>query len=104
MARRRKKKGRRKGKTAIPLAQTMTLGYPIYTAFEQKGLTAAAANTALYNISGFDASTGRMLDYNKGILMAVVLIAESTIGRKVANKTGANRMVKKLSGGYLQLF
>ena len=105
MARRRGKKKRRGSrKSAVPIAQVMTILYPVYDAVHEKGFTAPAANTALYNMTGFDARSGRLLDASKGITMAIVLMAESTIGRKIANKTGVNRMLRKATGNMLQLF
>ena len=105
MARRRgRKRSRRKSKQGIPVGQALTLGIPIYQAFETGGLTLDSANVALYNITGFSSTTQRWIEPKKGLTMAIILLAESTIGRKLANRTGANKMLKKMTAGYLQLF
>ena len=103
MARRRKKKGRRKGKTAIPLVQTLTLALPTVKAVEEHGFSRQAAINAVYQTIGISLDPATKSDYSKGATTAIVLLVESTIGRKIANKTGANRLVKKATGGLLSI-
>ena len=106
MARRRRYRSKRKGRKqdrSVPVVQTATLAIPIWKAVNEQGFTVAGVDHAVYNLTGFSVAQGAMLDWKKGAMMAVVLLAESTIGRKIATKTGANRLMKKVSMGYLKL-
>jgi len=104
MARRRGRKGRgRRGSKSIPALQTVVLGYPVLAAFKQHGMTVAALDQAAFNVTGFTPSTGKWNDPNRGIYNAIVLIALSTIGAKIANRSGANRLIKKATGNIIRL-
>ena len=79
------------------------IAMPIVKGFRMGGLTEAGVDQAMYQLSGFSPVQGKLLDYH-GLYTALTLIVMSTLGRSVANKTGANRMLKKVSGGYIKLF
>lgn len=107
MGKRRGKKGRgRRGSRAVPIVQTATILYPSLNAFRSAGLTEAGLRQAIYDTTGISinkAGGGPDHDFKKGIAMAVVLFAESTIGAKVASRVGINRLVKKATGGMLKV-
>ena len=99
----KKKKGGRRGSKAIPVAQTVMLAYPVVMRFKAHGFTTDALTGSLIDLTGFNATTQKWENPQKGIGMAIGLIALSTIGSKVASRVGANRLLKKVSGGYLKL-
>ena len=98
----RKSKGRRGGKS-LPAIQSLMIGYPIYQAYKQHGLTVAMLDQGVYNLTGFTPSTGKLGDPQKAVAMGVGLLVVSTLGAKIANRTGANRLIKKFSAGMVKL-
>jgi uncharacterized membrane protein YfcA len=76
---------------------------PVVSGFKAYGFTTDGAVAALHNLTGFHATQQKM-DWTKAGTMAVILLAESTIGRKLANRTGLNRMVRKATGNMVQVF
>ena len=100
MARRRR--GHRKGSKAIPIAQTMLIGVPMVTPL-LGGINLANVNQGLWNVTGIDAVQGKVTDPMRGIKMGAALIILSTVGGKIANRSGANRLVKKATGGMLKI-
>jgi len=104
MARRRGRKGRgRRGSKSIPLVQTGILVYPALTAYRSTGFSADLPANLVYQLTGFDIKTGKWVDPPKGVAIAVALMATSTIGRKIASKTGANKLMKNITGGMVRL-
>ena len=104
MARRRGKKGRgRKGRGAIPLIQTAIVAYPLLAAYHQVGFTSELPEKAVFNLTGFSPQQGKMLEPQRAIGIAIGLVGAQLIGSKIASRTGANRLMKKLSGGYLKI-
>lgn len=104
MARRRYGKKRRKSsKQAVPIGQTAVFAVPIWESYEKYGFTKYTLSSSMRKITGYNPLDGSM-NYETGIKNALVLLAMSTLGRKVANRTGANKFVKKITMGYLQLF
>jgi hypothetical protein len=93
----------RRGSTAIPMGQMAVIAMPIVKGFRMGGLSEAGVDQAMYQLTGFSPSQNKLLDYH-GLYTAAGLIIMSTIGAKVANKTGVNRLLKKASGGYIKLF
>ena len=98
----RRKRGK-KGSKAVPAIQAAIVAYPLVAAYKETGLTSNFPNVAIYNLTGFSAAQGKMIDPAKPVAIALALLAASTIGAKLANKTGANRMMKKLTGGMVKL-
>lgn len=98
----KKKKGGKRSK-AIPMGQMAVIAMPIVKGFRMGGLTEAGVDQAMYQLTGFSPAQGKLLDYH-GVYTALGLIVMSTIGAKVANRTGVNRLLKKASGGYIKLF
>ena len=102
MARRRKgRRGHKKG--AIPIVQTAILAYPALTAYNSVGISKELPANLAYQFTGIDVKTGKWVDPMKGVGLALVLVGTSTIGKKVANRVGANRMMRKLTGNLVQL-
>ena len=100
----KKRKGSRKGSKAIPIGQAAIIALPIYQGFHDNGLTIAGLDHAMYNLTGYSPAQNKMLDWQKGGYTALYLLIMSTLGAKIANKTGANRLLKKASMGYIKLF
>jgi len=98
----RKGKGRR-GSKAIPLIQTAIIAYPLWTAYKSVGLTNQLPDHMVFNLTGFSPAQGKMLDVNKAIMIGGSLIVAQLLGSKIASRTGANRLMKKLSMGYLKV-
>jgi len=103
MARRRRKGKGRRGKSALPLAQAMIIGVPLVTPL-LGGVNVTNANQALWNLTGIDAVQHKWTQPMNGVRMGVMLVLASTVGRKVANRVGVNRMIRKASGNLVQLF
>jgi len=105
VARRRRYYGKKRGgrkKAGIPIVQTVTLLYPTVQAVRNSGFTEGALREAIYNTTGVSVLAGQggpPHDPKKGIVMGVILLAESTIGRKVANKVGANKLIRAIIPG-----
>ena len=97
----KKRRGGRRSK-AIPVLQTFTIGVPVVKPLYEGGLNVTSANQALWNVTGMDAVQGKWTKPMNGVAMAVILLAESTIGAKIANRSGANRILKKMTGGMLK--
>ena len=109
VARRRRayrgRKGRgRKTSKAIPIGEAAIIALPIVQGFQAGGLTTHGVDLAMYNLTGFSPVQGKMLDWRKGAYTAATLLVMGTVGRKIANRTGVNRLLKKASMGYVQLF
>jgi hypothetical protein len=102
MARRRKKKGRRKKQMAVPLIQTGIVAYPVWKAYKTVGLTGELPAYAILNLTGYNV-TNNQFDMDTAIKTGGALILAQFIGGKIASKTGANRLMKKLSMGYLKV-
>lgn len=98
-----RKKGRGRSRKTIPILETAVLGYPIVNAFRTRGLNETGLKYAIYDTTGYDVSVNKWSDPKKGVAMAIGLIALATIGKQVANRTGANRLVKKATGGIFSL-
>jgi hypothetical protein len=79
------------------------IGYPIYQAYQTRGLTVGALDQGVFNLTGFTPSTGKWNDPQRGIAMGFGLLLVSTLGAKIANRTGANRLIKKFSAGMVKL-
>jgi len=114
MARRRRvvrhryarRRGGRRGKSGIPIVQVATLTMPVIKAYEDAGgFNKFFLSGAVYDLTGISIRKEANLpnDYTKGITNAVILLAESTIGRKIANKVGVNKMLRKATGNMFQL-
>lgn len=100
----RGKKGRsRKGSKAVPLIQTAIIAYPLLDAYRTTGFTAALPNQMVFNLTGFAPNQGKMVEPQRAIGIALALVAAQLIGSKIASRTGANRLMKKLSMGYLKV-
>ena len=103
MARRRGRKGKgRKGSRAIPVIQTLMVGYPVVNRFASRGFSKDAVVGSVFDLTGYDATQNKFTDYMRGVKLGVGLVLVSTIGGKIANKSGANKLLKKVSGGYLK--
>jgi hypothetical protein len=103
---RRKGKKGRKGKSGIPIIQTATLLYPTLNAVKSTGFSETTLRDAIYNTTGISLLAGNggpPHDFKKGLTMAVIVIGESTIGKKLANKSGVNRLIRKATGNMFQL-
>ena len=105
--RRRSYRGRkgksRRGSKSIPAIQALMIGYPIYQAYQTRGMTVGALDQGVFNLTGFTPSTGKWNEPQRGIAMGVGLLLVSTLGAKLANRTGANRLIKKFSAGMVKL-
>ena len=101
----RRKKGHRGSKShAIPVGEAFVIGYPILQGFKTGGLTIAGAENAMYRLTGYSGTAGKWASPMTGVTNGVILLLMGTVGKKVANRVGANRLLKKISAGYLQLF
>ena len=97
----RKSKGRR-GSKAIPLVQAAIIGYPVLQSYQQVGLTSILPAQICYNLTGYN-PTGNTFDSKRAIAVGGALIVAQLVGSKIANRTGANRMMKKLTGGMVKV-
>ena len=97
----RKGKGRRSSK-AIPLLKTMIVAEPIIQAYRGVGLSTALPREAVFNLTGYHV-TNRTFDQNTAIKVGGALLLATFIGGPIARKSGANRLMKKLSMGYLKV-
>lgn len=97
----RKGKGKRSGK-AIPILQTAILAYPILAAYSTTGFTSALPAVVCENLTGYQPSTGR---FNKDTAIKVggALILAQLVGSKIASRTGANKLMRKISMGHLKV-
>jgi cytochrome c-type biogenesis protein CcmH/NrfG len=98
----RKGKGRRSSR-AVPLIQTGIIAYPLWDAYKQVGFTKDLPEKMVFNLTGFSPQQGKMLEMNRAIAIGGALIVAQLVGSKIASRTGANRLMKKLSMGYLKL-
>jgi uncharacterized membrane protein YfcA len=79
------------------------IGYPIYEAYKAHGLSADLPAGAVIRLTGYNVHTNKLENPSTAVGMGIGLLLVSTIGAKIANRTGANRMLKKISGGMLKL-
>lgn len=98
---RRSKKGRGKKNHAIPTLATMPILIPAIQTYGAVGLSKAFPEYMLWQTTGYSVSDKA---FNTGILTRqAMLVLLSLVGHKVANRTGVNRMARKLTMGYLEL-
>ena len=102
MARRRRHG--KKGKGAIPVAQMVILATPVLKSWQiHQKVNAGFFNTSLYLMTGYDANGVEKFNAKNAIAVGGGLLLASTVGRKIANRTGANRLLRKATGGLIQL-
>ena len=94
-------KGRRSGR-AIPIVQGAILAYPVLRSYNEVGLTSILPAQICYNLTGYN-PTGNTFNKDVAIKVGGALIVAQLIGSKIASRTGANRLMKKLSMGYLKV-
>jgi len=81
----------------------MVVAIPIVKGFQSGGLGVQGLDQAAFNLVGYSVNENRFVDYRKPIMLGVTLLALSTIGSKLANRSGANRIMKKLTAGMVKL-
>jgi hypothetical protein len=80
----------------------MMIGYPVVSRFMSQGLTKDAAVGSLFDLTGYDASQNKFTDATRGLKLGVGLLIVSTLGAKIANRSGANRLLRKMSANMLK--
>ena len=60
-------------------------------------------NGVVIDWTGYSPGDKMFINKSTAIVNALTLLAMSTIGAKIANRSGANRLLKKASGGYLKV-
>ena len=99
---RRRRKGRRSKRGAVPILPTIVAAMPAYNAYKAVGFTSALPVNLVFQYTGYSTNLGRMVDTSKPIALGTGMVV-AFIGHKVANKLGVNSKLKKLTMGYLQL-
>lgn len=100
MARRRKKRKSGKSKS-IPMAIVLPPAYIALREVKTHGLSVDALDTTLAHMTGFKPSTGEYnVDWAKPFWLGEIA---GIVVHKVANKTGVNRHIRKLTMGYLSI-
>ncbi len=98
MARRRK--GRRQ-KPSIALAPLIPVTYPLYKAYKMVGFTGAYPAVAFGELTGYDPIYKQFNSWlamrNLGGLAAGIVV------HKIFNRTGINRHVRRLTGGWFSI-
>ena len=103
MARRRysRKKGRRKGKQSIALLPILPPVAVALGEFKKTGMSADTLTGCMYYMTGYNMNDKTFdFDRAKGFVTGEIV---AIIGHKVANRTGINKHIRKLTGGYLSL-
>ena len=98
----RRRKGRKSGKGAIPLIQGAIVAYPVYQSYQQVGLTGVLPAQICMNLTGFN-PTNNQFNKDTALKIGGALLVAQLVGSRIANRTGANRMLKKLTMGYLKV-
>ncbi len=104
MRRRRGRKGRgRKGGKAFPILLAAPVIPGVIAVWNSRGSgPVEAVRQGVGAISGVDIKGESPINYpNAYKTLGLVIIG--MVGHKIANKTGINRQLKKLSMGYIQL-
>jgi uncharacterized membrane protein YfcA len=99
----RKRKGGRKGKGAIPIIQAAMIAYPVYDAYKAHGISGDLPGGIVIRLTGYNVHTNKLESPQTAVAMGLGLLIMSTLGAKIANRTGANRFLKKFSAGMLKL-
>ena len=100
----RRKKGGRRGSKALPAVQTAMLALPVVTAFKNNNYNITNGTVdSVYSLTGYSLTEKKWVEPNKAIGLGVALFVMSTVGSKIANRVGANKLLKKVSGGYIKL-
>jgi len=101
MARRRGRKGRRKGKSSIALLPILPPVAVFMGEYKKTGLSSETLVGSMYYMTGYNLNDKSFdIDRAKGFLVGE---AVAIISHKVANKVGINKHIRRLTGGYLSL-
>ncbi len=98
----RKRKGGKRSHS-IPFVTTVIALYPAYESYKYAGFTKALPETLVQSYTGYH-PVAKTFNINTPIYLGGALLLSATVGRKLANKVGLNRIVRKVSMGMLTAF